>query len=385
MKTRFLTLDYDIATDPYDCVKDALERPLTMSMYDLSKEKLKLVYDNLGQHGPFPAHDWYNGSLRKWLKAFGQMIDWESPTKMYLFAIILADYMASAHNVRGAKGEKSFLAFVMQILNWVHGVRQRTGWAFPIQVNAMGKKPVNTSKRMHWQLRIANEFQTGRSLTYMCPHSKEKKTMHVFLCFLFYQADGPMLAELYRLAGLLNRYWYVQAWLVSYLADGWRAIQPLSINLHLIPGREGQSESPFRSSEEIEQAARDVQEGERTMQETGIHGQWAFTKGVGSTPPQSHMTIMDSGMRGYYHIIKGVIVNAVEHATKRLGKHQRAALIKRMHSTMVARGEETYAYWLEHSFSKIMSAMDWFKHAMIWMACFTPRTIWCFRCSGILL
>jgi hypothetical protein len=140
-RVKFVALNYDIVTDPYEVIASTLERPLTMPMYEQSKAKLKVVYDSLDQLGPFPVHDWYNGSLRKWLKKFGESIDWESTDKMYLFAIILADYMAAVHNVRGEKGEKSFLAFVIQILNWTDGIRQRSGWQFPIQVKWRAPTP----------------------------------------------------------------------------------------------------------------------------------------------------------------------------------------------------------------------------------------------------
>ena len=71
-RVKFVALNYDIVTDPYEVIASTLERPLTMPMYEQSKAKLKVVYDSLDQLGPFPVHDWYNGSLRKWLKKFGK-------------------------------------------------------------------------------------------------------------------------------------------------------------------------------------------------------------------------------------------------------------------------------------------------------------------------
>ena len=63
-RVKFVALNYDIVTDPYEVIASTLERPLTMPMYEQSKAKLKVVYDSLDQLGPFPVHDWYNGSLR---------------------------------------------------------------------------------------------------------------------------------------------------------------------------------------------------------------------------------------------------------------------------------------------------------------------------------
>jgi hypothetical protein len=174
-----------------------------------------------------------------------------------------------------------------------------------------------------------------------------------------------MCAELYRLAGCMNKNWYPSAALASYYADGWRAIQPLSINLHMIEGGNG----PLRSSEEVEARAVAVQEGEATMQDFGVHGQWAFTRGVRTTPGQEHMTFVDSGILGWYHIIAGIIKNVVEQVKKSMGPEtgpQRTALKRRILSTVVARGEHVYAQWPKFGFSKLMSAYEWTKFDMLW-------------------
>jgi hypothetical protein len=357
-KAKWVPLNTDIVTCPYDHFLSMLERPLTMPMYQRSLAKMKTVYDSLDMIGPMPIHDWYNGTLRKWLRLHGDAIEWDNGNKMYIFLIVLADYMAAAHNVRGARGCKSYLSFVMQVLNFDDGVRQKIEWACPIQTNAMGKKPKSITKRMQWQLRIANEFLTGRELTYTCPHEGTHKTVHVYINFMFLQADAPMLCEVAKLAGPMNRCWFPGAKLRCYMVGGYRPICPLSINLDM----------ELLTPEQVESTAAVVQRGEATMQETGHHGQWVFTSGCRNTPVIPHMLVLDCSMTDNYHILKGVVLNVIECVKSRLVKNKTAlrVLNKRIHAEVVARGEEPHAHWVEYGFSKIMSIFDWFVYDMQW-------------------
>jgi hypothetical protein len=80
--------------------------------------------------------------------------------------------MSTASNYKSTIGEQSFLAFVVQVLNLPHGVRQRRDWAFPDQVDAIrGKQAINTQLRMEPRLHQANQFLAGNVIQYMCPHT----------------------------------------------------------------------------------------------------------------------------------------------------------------------------------------------------------------------
>jgi hypothetical protein len=77
-KAKWVPLNTDIVTCPYDHFLSMIERPLTMPMYQRSLAKMKTVYDSLDMIGPMPIHDWYNGTLRKWLRLHGDTIEWET-------------------------------------------------------------------------------------------------------------------------------------------------------------------------------------------------------------------------------------------------------------------------------------------------------------------
>ena len=84
--------------------------------------------------------------------------------------LVVCDYMSTASNCRSAVGHKSFLAFVVQVLNLDDGVRQRADWTFFDQVDGVrGKKPICSQQRMEPRLLMAGKSLEGKDVVYNCP------------------------------------------------------------------------------------------------------------------------------------------------------------------------------------------------------------------------
>ena len=128
---------------------------------------------------------------------YGDQVDLDNDDVLWLFFHISADYMSTSRNFKATDGVKMFLGWVLQLLNLDHGVRQRSEWCFPDQMDAVrGKKPVSTQLRMEPRLEKARKFLQGEFVTYQCPHQNKCVAVQLHCVTLMIQGDGPMLEEL---------------------------------------------------------------------------------------------------------------------------------------------------------------------------------------------
>jgi hypothetical protein len=371
---RYLALDFDIMVDHYKQMVEFLERPAFMPCYLRTIEKLRDFKKTLDQEGPFASDDWLNETAREWFRMYGDQVDLDNDDVLWLFFHISADYMSTSRNFKATDGVQMFLGWVLQLLNLDHGVRQRSEWCFPDQMDAVrGKKPVSTQLRMEPRLEKARKFLQGEFVTYQCPHQNKCVAVQLHCVTLMIQGDGPMLEELMSSMGHACPRAFVEAELESVAGSQRRRLVPLSLNTGYVTGGDRQ----LLNAQQIDAAAASVDRGSATPQETGFHNSSIMVVGIShdngkgwtrSCPGLSYATHYGFYQRGWWHIIKGVLTNWIEcmmEGPTRMSAHYKQVLNARILNTLVARGEDPYARWAEYGFANMHATFSWFLHDCI--------------------
>lgn len=364
----------DFVIDPYEAVKDFLNRPEFWEYYEELWPAVEECYKN-ADGAQTKYRDWLNGQARRFFRYVREKhgpnflrYDKENNGEIFIFLMDIGDYMSSATNIKQNRGAKSFGGHVRKTLSLPARVRNLGNWTFPDQVYNDGKKVKNPLQRQEWRLRSALEWVEGRPILL-----NDGRTIKVHIVHMWTQGDGPMLEELAGRTNFMNPAWWWQHHLESIKAHALNSkskskshvVYPALIN------RNAQKRTP----EEIDQLARNVanvrkaggtaKDVEQAVQANGAHWESAYGGGLleeRGLPGLGYYQFDHFWMQGWDHIHAGVIKDIMKLCAFGMPAAAKDVIRETIAHTQTARGEPTLCNWLDDGHNKIHSCLQWFGH-----------------------